>query len=316
VRVPIAGLLLLVASLAQAEELPSPAPPTAPSSTQPAAPLQPTAQPLVLPPPKATFRSLFWTPVPGRPPSPYRIRLDLDIALLVGGITIWGATSFIGDGQTPPPWCGSSKTPPCVASQVNVVDRWAIRADDPHARTGADALAGLVPGLLVVFELADARLANWRGWLSDGVVIAQAVAWTGAIQDISRRVVRRPRPYVYVVNGGGNRDGVEAQFSFFSGHTSNVFAMATATAYTYSLRHPHSKWQWLVWSLALAGATTEPIVRVISGEHFPTDCIAGALVGVSTGLLFPAIHRKRLPVQLTATSTSEATMVGVAGRLW
>jgi undecaprenyl-diphosphatase len=175
-------------------------------------------------------------------------------------------------------------------------------------------LSGVVPGLLAIFEVVDAGVTNWRAWLSDAVVITEAVVWTGAIQDLTRRAVRRPRPWAYTTNPNANRDGVEAQFSFFSGHTSNVFAMATATAYTYSLRHPGSKWQWLVWSLAMAGAATEPITRVLSGDHFPTDCIAGALVGVSVGLLIPALHRRRLPVVPVAATSRDGSVVGRSGR--
>lgn len=31
--------------------------------------------------------------------------------------------------------------------------------------------------------------------------------------------------------------------------------------------------------------------RVCSGEHFPTDVLAGALVGASIGVLVPHLHR-------------------------
>jgi hypothetical protein len=68
--------------------------------------------------------------------------------------------------------------------------------------------------------------------------------WDGAVQDIVRRAVRRPRPYMYTPGlNPTQREGPEASLSFFSGHTSGTFAMATATAMTYSLRHPGSKWQ-------------------------------------------------------------------------
>ena len=71
------------------------------------------------------------------------------------------------------------------------------------------------------------------------------------------------------------REGAEADFSFFSGHTSNTFAMVTAAAFTYTLRHPHSKWNWLVWSLAIAGESTEPVLRVLAGDHFRRTVSSG-----------------------------------------
>jgi membrane-associated phospholipid phosphatase len=262
----------------------------------------------VVPPPR---------PMPPAPTeySPYTLRLDVDLALLIGGTVLWGGTSVIGAGQAPPSWCGTSTTPACDAGGVNAFDKIAVGQFDPRAKIAADALAGIVPGALTVMDILDAGITHWRGWLVDAVVITEAVVWDGAIQDIVRRATRRPRPYMYTPGlNPGAREGPEANFSFFSGHTSGTFAMATATAYTYTLRHPGSKWQYLVWTLALAGASTEPILRVLAGDHFPTDCIVGALVGTASGILFPALHRRRLPIRLVAATTQDQATVGVAGR--
>ena len=63
-------------------------------------------------------------------------------------------------------------------------------------------------------------------------------------------------------------------------------------SYTLTLRQPRSRWNYLVWPVLLAVATIEPVLRVISGDHFPTDVISGALAGSAFGLLVPAIHRR------------------------
>lgn len=250
------------------------------------------------------------------PQSPYALRLDVDLSLLIGGTLLWGGTSFVGAGSAPPPWCGTMETPACDASGLNALDRTVLGRYDPHAATAANVLVGVVPGALTALDIVDAGVTHWRGWLTDAVVITEAVVWSGAVQDIVRRAVRRPRPFMYTPGlNPGAREGPEADFSFFSGHTSNTFAMATATAYTYSLRHPHSKSQWLVWTLAMAGASTEPILRTLSGEHFPTDCIVGALVGASFGILIPALHRRRGPVRLvpSASTGPQGSSVSLAG---
>ena len=245
---------------------------------------------------------------------PYQLRLDVDLGLFLGGLVLWGGTSFVA-GSAPPSWCGTASTAPCDASGLNALDRTAVGLWDPKARVAADAITGIVPGALTLFDILDAGVVhNWRGWMSDAVVISEAVVWDGAVQDIVRRAVRRPRPYMYTPGlNPTERDGPEASFSFFSGHTSGTFAMATATAMTYSLRHPRSRWQALVWTLALAGATTEPVLRVLSGDHFPVDCIVGALVGSASGVLFPALHRKKVPVRFVSSVNADRTVVGVAG---
>jgi membrane-associated phospholipid phosphatase len=256
-------------------------------------------------------------PMPPAPTeySPYTLRLDVDIALLLGGVVLWGGTSFIGGGSAPPSWCGTMSTPPCDPNGVNALDHTAIGLFDPKAKLAADVLAGVVPGAYVVLDVVDAGIKNWRGWLTDAVVITEAVLWDGAIQDIVRRATRRPRPYMYTPGlNPDQREGPEANFSFFSGHTAGTFAMVTATAYTYSLRHPGSKWQYVVWTVGLAAASTEPVLRVVAGDHFPIDCIVGALVGTASGILFPALHRRRAPVRLVSSVNSEQATVGVAGR--
>ena len=254
-------------------------------------------------------------PLALRPPeSPYTLRLDVDLALLLGGIVLWGGSSVIG-ASAPPPWCGTLSTAPCDPAGLNALDRAAVGVFDPRAGTAANVLVGVVPAAFTVLDIVDNGITHWRGWLTDAVVITEAVVWSGAVQDVVRRAVRRPRPYMYTPGlNPGEREGAEASFSFFSGHTSNTFAMVIAAAYTYSLRHPGSRWQYLVWTLALAGASTEPVLRVLAGGHFPTDVIVGALVGSSAGILVPALHRRRTSLRLTASVSGEQALVGLGGR--
>jgi len=283
--VRIAFVILLLSSVAQAE----------------------TNQPVTPVPPK---------PMPPAPTeySPYTLRLDVDLPLLILGTTLWGGTSFIGGTAAPPPWCGTDTTPACDRSGVNALDRLAFDRSNTTDRLAANVMVGVVPGAFTILDIVDTGVTHWRGWLVDAVVITEAVVWSGAAQDIVRRAVRRPRPFMYTPGlNPTERDGAEADFSFFSGHTSNTFAMVTAAAFTYTLRHPHSKWNWLVWSLAIAGETTEPVLRVLAGDHFPTDCIVGALVGTSAGILFPALHRRKTNLRVVSSATPTATTVGVAG---
>jgi len=196
--------------------------------------------------------ALELAPAKAQPPpptehSPYFLRLDVDLPLLILGTTLWGGTSFIGATSAPPPWCGTMSTAPCDPSGVNALDRSVIGLFDPKARAAANAMVGIVPGAFTILDVVDAGVTNWRGWLTDAVVITEAVVWSGALQDIVRRAVRRPRPFMYTPGlDPSEREGAEADFSFFSGHTSNTFAMVTAAAFTYTLRHPHGKWRWLV----------------------------------------------------------------------
>jgi membrane-associated phospholipid phosphatase len=165
-------------------------------------------------------------------------------------------------------------------------------------------------------------VGHWKTYLTDLWVVAEAAVWNGALQDIVRRAVRRPRPFLYTPGAyPTERDGADASFSFYSGHTSLAFTLATACSYTYTLRHPHSKWRWLVWPALMAVASIEPVLRVYSGDHFPTDVITGAVVGSAIGLLFPALHRrlKSAPkvvtgMRLVPITGPDETVLAVVGR--
>jgi len=60
----------------------------------------------------------------------------------------------------------------------------------------------------------------------------------------------------------------DAGLSFYSGHTSTVFCMATAYSYTFTKRHPHSPLVIPVWLATHALAATTGVLRVEAGKHF------------------------------------------------
>jgi membrane-associated phospholipid phosphatase len=170
--------------------------------------------------------------------------------------------------------------------------------------------------------MLDVGPRNWKTYLTDLWVVAEALAWNGAVQDIVRRAVRRPRPFLYSQGVyPDERNTAEAGLSFYSGHTSFAFALATSCSYTFTLRHPHSKWRWVVWPALMAVASIEPILRVYSGDHFPTDVIVGAVAGSAIGVLFPALHRRLRSVpkivtgmRLVPVVAPEQTVLSLVGR--
>ncbi len=260
-------------------------------------------------------------PAFGHDESPYALRLDVDIGALVLGGMLWGGTSLIGN-TTAPPFCGGTNTPPCDASKLNSFDRLAVGHSSSPARTAADVLS-FIPIVYLGIDMWDVGIRHWKTYFTDLWVVAEVLAWNGAFQDIVRRAVRRPRPFLYTPGVyPAERDRADAGLSFYSGHTSFAFALATAAAYTFTLRHPKLWVRWLVWPGLMAVASIEPVLRIYSGDHFPTDVIVAAVIGSSIGLLIPALHRRTARstpkvltgMRLVPTTTPEATVISLVGR--
>jgi undecaprenyl-diphosphatase len=155
------------------------------------------------------------------------------------------------------------------------------------SRVSDAALASLL-ATDVVALLVDEGLANT---LNDAVVVAETIfsaqsfaAWTSA-------AVRRPRPYMYGENAPlDERTNPYGALSFFSGHSTTAFAAAVVLHRTLARRHPDSSVPHFVLASTLAVAGLVGTARVLSGNHFPSDVLVGAVVGSSAGVLVPALH--------------------------
>lgn len=249
------------------------------------------AEPPVTLPPEA-YSSVPPAVPPGaprpRPEQVYNVSAEFDFPMIFGGTVLWvGPSLALGNIGQPPP-CD-----PCDASKLNALDRKTIRYHHEWARLPAN-LIYILPGVWGALDILDVGASKWRGWGSDLSVIAEALVIGGVIQQVTRHAVERPRPFMYTPGVyPADRGLPEANRSYFSGHTSSMFSLAASFAYTYQLRHPDSGWRFVVWPALLSAAGVQSGLRVASGDHFPSDVIIGALVGVSAGIMIPALHRRQ-----------------------
>jgi membrane-associated phospholipid phosphatase len=107
---------------------------------------------------------------------------------------------------------------------------------------------------------------------------------TSAIVDSLKHIIKRTRPFI-TYPSIHNLVNVSTP-SFPSGHTAEVFVLATAIA----LLFQKQGWYILpVWIWAILVAYT----RLVLGVHYPSDVLASIIIGVTMGIAFPRFLIKR-----------------------
>jgi membrane-associated phospholipid phosphatase len=105
--------------------------------------------------------------------------------------------------------------------------------------------------------------------------------------------IRRPRPFTYNKNiPVGERIGDAKSNSFFSGHVSFSATSTFFLVKVYTDIHQIKGWKRL--ALYTAAAIPPSLVgyyRVQGARHFRTDALLGLLIGSSSGILIPELHR-------------------------
>lgn len=122
-----------------------------------------------------------------------------------------------------------------------------------------------------------------------GVMYLETMVGAYASKEILKKVIDRPRPYTYF-EGAPEEEIDDWNNSFPSGHTTLSFASAGFISYVFSHYYPDSKWKAPVIAASYSLATATAVLRIMSGNHFMTDVLAGALLGTIWGIGVPMLH--------------------------
>ena len=144
--------------------------------------------------------------------------------------------------------------------------RWAERAVAAYSRTGEHAACWIALGLGGSALTADPE--RQAGWLRGMRIVVAAYG----VNQAAKFVVRRRRPEL---PGLPPLSGTVTQLSFPSAHATTSFAAARA-------------YRGLVPSAGLyAGAMAFALSRPYLGVHYPSDVLAGALLGTAIAEAWP-----------------------------
>lgn len=281
----VASLMVLafIASPAAADE---PAPPT--ESAKPVeltVPGQPaTSAPDPVPPPSTRFTA---DPVADTG----IVALGLTFSLL--------SAAILGTGEIRP----QQIRPSFTDSSLLGIDRPALRQSiDKNASSFSNFGLYAAVAFAVGDTVADVFREGKSAALTDFVMYAEAISITQGLTNIAKIAFRRPRPIAYIdrkayLDAGGDpltydNASTDSALSFFSGHASAVASIASAATYISFVRSPHGIRPWLTLAGSVALTSFVSYERVRAGAHFPTDVIAGSLVGAGIGALVVHLHRE------------------------
>ncbi|MFI5279319.1 MAG: phosphatase PAP2 family protein [Gemmatimonadales bacterium] len=228
------------------------------------------------------FSAVAQQPVPLARPVRYRITLLGD-----GGITLGAAgLSALPSLLTGLPLATCSGA--CDPANLWGIDRGAVGPGQSDGPSNLALYATVGGSALLVAWTRRGEPEATQAVLEDAAVMAQAAAIDGALTQWLKVIVHRARPERYTAQGG-TFTSIEDSRSFPSGHASFAFAAASAAASILHRRgvlHRHK----FETALLYAAATTTAVLRVSSHRHFPTDVIAGAVLGSTVGWLVPHLH--------------------------
>ena len=238
--------------------------------------------------------------------SPYKLSTATD-SLLIGSGTALLASSFYLQSKVTP------LTDDDIASlsnnNINKFDRSA--ADNWSSNGNTWSYITLASTMIspIGFMFNDKTRDDF---IILGVMYGESLLITNGLNMTVKSVAQRKRPFVYNDDAPYNdKKKKDAVLSFYSGHTANAFNSAVFVSTVFSDYYPQNQWRYVVWGTSLLAASTTGYLRYYSGKHYPTDIIAGAIIGSITGWGIPALHRNKSENISIKMAVGEESMIAV-----
>ena len=178
--------------------------------------------------------------------------------------------------------------PEAALGDLNFLDKCAVfeyNATLDKISTLSTVALLMAPCALVFTDVDGGALFTY------GLMYAETVAMTYGLKELCKNLVIRERPYLYF-DGYPTEELSNGDYcrSFLSGHTALAFASATYLTTVLSTDYKSSGFRVPVIAASYAVATAIATTRVLSGNHYITDVLAGALLGSLCGVAVPLLH--------------------------
>ena len=230
-------------------------------------------------------------------------------ASLVGGV------GYIVSETALKPYLAPSTCRWCNPTSYDITVRNALRWHDPAPAVTLSNVYGFVVAPVVGLGLTMLASSGYRGdhlgrWLDDAIPVIEAGVLSGVVNQIVKFSVGEQRPFVHF--GDPNRPHqLDDDVSFYSGHTTLAFALATSAGLVAHLRH--YRLEPVVWAAGYTIAATTGYFRMAGDEHYLTDVVVAAAVGTGIGLLVPLGFHARVLSGHDVAVTPTGNGVAVVG---
>jgi membrane-associated phospholipid phosphatase len=220
----------------------------------------------------------------------FTTNLNLDLPIIAVSAAIWAVPSAMDRSRNL-----DDCVPFCDPDTINAWDRRVVPHHNENARVASDVLVVALPAQALWLILADAQHFGAGEAVADIIILTEVLTVQGAVNQIVKTWAGRPRPYMYREEGPDDlrKNNADDYRSFYSSHTSTVFAVLTGAATIFSMRYPNSGWKWPVWTFAILGGASVAMLRTMAGKHYFTDVLIGAAFGIGVGVAVPLLHLKR-----------------------
>jgi membrane-associated phospholipid phosphatase len=164
---------------------------------------------------------------------------------------------------------------------IGVWDHHVIQWFDRHRSNRWNRITGDVTDVADTFEVAGVAaivtiVLLIRRWGRQAFLLLAGLAIELSVFLVSNKIVARPRPAV------SHLGGTPSTFSFPSGHTAATVVLYGGVAVIVAVAT--NRW-WpriVLWILAVGLTVAVGLSRVYRGEHYPTDVVAGLLLGIGS----------------------------------
>lgn len=164
---------------------------------------------------------------------------------------------------------------------IGVWDHHVSQWFDRHRTARWDRVTGDLTDMADTFEVAGVAafvtvVLLVRRWGRRAFLLAAGLAIELSVFLTANQIVARPRPAV------SHLGGTPSTYSFPSGHTAATIVLWGGIAVIVAVSTTRWWARVVMWTLAVVLTVAVGLSRVYRGEHYPTDVISGAVLGIGS----------------------------------